>query len=91
MENVARKRKASLMGGTANGVGRSGTRAAEVGALKPHPLVGAPPATHAAFVPVRRGLLYSPVVMRAVRVILYNYAEKVRGGKNSFFSLFALV
>ncbi|CAM9192647.1 unnamed protein product [Ascophyllum nodosum] len=45
----------------------------------PLPLVGTPPPAHAKFLPVRQGLLYSPVIVRAVRSVLRNYASKVAG------------
>lgn len=64
VETVARKRKV--------------TAATVSGSAVPCPLVGPPPAAHAIFLPVRRGLLYSPIVMRAVRNVLSSYAEKVR-------------
>lgn len=67
METVARKRKAS-----------STPPLSSPGTAEPCPLVGPPPPAHATFLPVRQGLLYSPVTMRAIRVVLSNYAEKVK-------------
>lgn len=69
VETVARKRKASSSS--------SSSSRPPAGTKAPLPLVGPPPPAHPVFLPVRQGLLYSPVVMRAVRVVLSNYAGKV--------------
>lgn len=74
VETVARKRKASSSSSSASGSRSKGT-------VLPRPLVGPPPVAHSAFLKVRAGLLYSPVVMKSIRAILTNYAEKVKGTK----------
>lgn len=75
VETVARKRAASRAsaGGSSatKGVSRKGRN------VEPRPLVGPPPGAHRTFLPVRLGLLYSAVVIRGVRVIVRDYAEKV--------------
>ncbi|CAN0375641.1 unnamed protein product, partial [Ectocarpus fasciculatus] len=68
IETVARKRKAA-----------AASSAAAPGTTMPCPLVGPPPPAHATFLPVRRSLLYSPVVMSAVRIVLSSYADKTPG------------
>lgn len=76
VETVARKRKASSSSSSSSSSSPSRPSA---GAEAPLPLslVGPPPPAHPTFLPVRLGLLYSPVMMRAVRVVLSNYAGKV--------------
>ncbi|CAN0555648.1 unnamed protein product, partial [Ectocarpus sp. 12 AP-2014] len=68
VETVARKRKAA-----------AASSAAAPGTTLPCPLVGPPPPAHTTFLPVRRGLLYSPVVMSTVRIVLSSYADKTPG------------
>ena len=74
VETVARKRKISSSPSSSSSSGPwSGAGETEA----PLPLVGPPPPAHPTFLPVRLGLLYSPVIMTAVRVVLSNYAGKV--------------
>lgn len=73
VETVARKRKVSSSPSSSS----SGPWSGAGGTEAPLPLVGPPPPAHPTFLPVRLGLLYSPVIMTAVRVVLSNYAGKV--------------